>query len=120
MDSVEEKAAILERSEIFLGLSNEAIRQILTEVSCQTKVYGANQVLFTAGDIATEFYILEYGEVHLVLSYPIGAFENRVSAVVDTVCTGGSFGWSAIIAPHTYTISAVCSKPSGVLALDGK
>ena len=38
---------------------------------------------------------------------------------VDTVTKGDVFGWSALIAPHSRNMSAICTKRSTVIAVSG-
>lgn len=120
MDDIKEKVNVLRRSEIFLGLSNETLKNIVAEVTCHTKTYEANEVIFNAGDYAENLIVVEYGEVTLIVSHPLPDLHSEAKAEVDTVCAGGTFGWSSLIAPHTYTIGAICKEPAKVLALNGR
>ena len=45
---------------------------------------------------------------------------NVVTQVpVDTITKGDVFGWSSLVTPHSLTMSAICTKPSSVLVVDG-
>ena len=39
--------------------------------------------------------------------------------VVDRITTGGFFGWSAVVRPHFYVMSAICKEPSQVVIISG-
>lgn len=119
MDDIQRKLNVLRRSEIFLGLPNEALVEIINQVTCHIKTYEANKVLFNIGDMARELFIMEDGRIDLVLTYLSPDPKSQVKAIVDTIYTGGTFGWSALIAPYTYTIGASCVEPAKVLAING-
>lgn len=118
MEDTQEQINILRRSEVFLGLPNEALFKIVSQVNCHTRTCETDEVIFNAGDIAKEIFVLECGQVNLIISNPLPKL-SYVQAVMDTVYTGGTFGWSSLIAPYTYTVTARCVVATKVLAING-
>lgn len=113
------KIDILRRSEIFLGLPNEALEEIINEVTCAIKTFQVNEMVFDVGDLAPELFVVKEGKVDLILSHSAPDMQSQLRATIDTVCKGGTFGWSALIAPYTYTLSARCVEATKLLALNG-
>lgn len=75
--------------------------------------------VFSEANNAEELFVLEKGKValqmHLSVQQP--QFSRRIT--VDIVNKGEPFGWSAVVEPHRYTLTAICLEPSKVLAIDG-
>ena len=58
---------ILKRCEVFLGLDTDDLQKIVDLPSCQAKTYQTQEVIFRAGEDARQLYILEEGQVDLVM-----------------------------------------------------
>ena len=115
---LQELAQALRRSELFLELNDAQIRAIVTLPSCRLCDYRAQDVIFEQGQEARDLYVLIEGRVHLLLRAPLPS-STPVEDVVDLVTAGDFFGWSALVSPHIYTLSAVCVEPSRVIAIAG-
>ena len=114
--SVEET---LKRTEVFLGLDDSDLSKIAALPSCREGAYQPDGVIFSAGDEARHLYVLIEGEVDLVMEVPSRSKQAATKVVVDRITTGGFFGWSAIVEPHFYTMSAICKEPSNVVTISG-
>jgi len=90
----------LKRAELFLGLDNTDILRIATLPS-------------------TQVVVLRKGKVDLVMKTPQGYGQGEGTIVVDRITTGGCFGWSALVRPHRYVMSAVCHEASEVVTING-
>ncbi len=108
----------LKRAEVFLGLDDIALGKIAALPSCREELYSAGQVIFSAGDEARFLYVLSEGQVKLVASGSL-EFGQATKPTVDRITTGGLLGWSAVVEPHFYTMSAVCTEPSRIVAISG-
>lgn len=117
---IETKIEILKRAEIFLGLDDSRLRKIARLPSCCRQSYKRGDIIFREGDVAADLYILEEGEVNLVMKVPPGSPYPTGQAIVDRVTKGDIFGWSAVVAPYLLTLSACCTKDTKVLALKGE
>ncbi len=109
----------LKRAEVFLGLDDSDLSKIAALPSCREEAYQPEDVIFSAGDEAEYIYVLKEGQVDLVMDVPRKSKQAATKVVIDRITTGGLFGWSAIVEPHSRTMSAVCKKPSRVVVIKG-
>jgi len=109
----------LKRCELFLGLDDIELQEIVDLPSCIEKTHEAQKIIFEAGKEAKNLYILEEGRVNLVVKIPTGSSDLLEETVVRTITKGSVFGWSALVPPHVYTMSAICSQPSKVVVISG-
>jgi CRP-like cAMP-binding protein len=110
---------LLKRCEVFLGLDDSDLKKIAALPSWRRNTYSEGEFIFQENVVAKDFYILEEGEVRLVVEiYKEGV--NGVTRVpVDAITKGDVFGWSSLVTPHSLTLSAICVKPSSVLIVAG-
>jgi toluene monooxygenase system ferredoxin subunit len=105
---------------VFVGLDDSDLEKIASLPSWQRNTYGAGESVFRENDIAKDFYILEEGEVRLVVASRKGrGTKEPVRVSVDTITKGDVFGWSSLVAPHSRNMSAVCVRPSTILSITG-
>ncbi|MFC1933151.1 cyclic nucleotide-binding domain-containing protein, partial [Chloroflexota bacterium] len=97
----------LKRCELFLGLDNNDLQRIADLPSCQEKAYQSQGIIFEAGEDAKHLYVLEEGQVNLVVKIPAGSSHLPEQTLVHTITKGGIFGWSALVPPHIFTMSAM-------------
>jgi len=109
----------LKRAEVFLGLDDSDLEKIAALPSCREEAYEAEAGIFRAGDKAEYLYVLEEGQVDLVVDVLQWSREETRPTAIDIVTKGGFFGWSAVVRPHFYVMSAVCRKPSRVVVISG-
>jgi len=109
----------LKRAEVFLGLDDSDLSKIAALPSCREEAYQPEEVIFRAGDEAKHLYVLIEGEVDLVMEVPSRSNQAATKVVVDRITTGGFFGWSALVRPHFYVMSAICKEPSQVVIISG-
>lgn len=108
----------LKRAEVFLGLDDSQLKKIAALPSCREEAYQGEEVIFRAGDEAKYLYVLKEGQVDLVMEVPSTEPEAK-QIVVDRITKGGFFGWSALVRPHFYVMSAICKEPSKVVIISG-
>lgn len=110
---------VLRRCEVFVGLDDSDLKKIAALPSWRKNTYNEGEFIFRENVVANDFYVLEDGEVRLV----IGVYKEKVKGMmqvpVDTITKGDVFGWSSLVTPHYLTSSAVCVKPSTVLVVSG-
>jgi len=106
---------LIERSELFKGLSLEVLQEIVP--LCQEAEYPRGAILFEEGTPARHLYVMERGLVTLRIDTPAGGEKVMVTAIRDA---GEIFGWSAIIEPYTYTSTAVCLEPTRVVVIESQ
>lgn len=109
----------LRRAEVFLGLTDSEISLIATLPSSRQESYQSGHVLFSAGSEAEYVYLVEEGQIHIMVEIPSPG--NKPALVsVDVFNKGSLLGWSALVRPHIYILSAVCQKPSKVAMMSGR
>jgi CRP-like cAMP-binding protein len=97
----------------FEGLGDAQCTQIATLATIAH--FGADAYLAFEGRPALEFYLVREGEVVLQM------FAGDLGFVdVERVTAGGMIGWSWLIPPHEWQLSAVASGSAEVLAFDAK
>jgi len=109
----------LKRCELFLGLNNGDLQKIVDLPSCEEKACEAQEIIFETGKEAQHLYILEEGQVNLVVKIPTDSPHLLEQTVVRTITKGGTFGWSALVPPHVFTMSAISKTPSKVVVISG-
>jgi len=111
-------ADTLKRTEVFLGLDDGELDKIAALPSCREVSYEAGEVIIRAGEEARDLYVLKEGQVEVVMAVPVKADKAEV-VVIDVITKGGFFGWSALVRPHFYVMSAICSQRSTVVTISG-
>jgi len=110
----------LKRCEVFLGLNDEELLKIAELPSCEEKVYQSQEVIFKSGGDARHFFMVEEGQVNLVLRETSGRDQLPMQTVVRTITKGGTFGWSALVPPHVRILGAVARTQCKVLRIGGR
>ncbi len=102
----------LKQAELFDGFDDEGIRR-LSEIG-RPKTLRAGEYLFLLGEDAASFYVVVRGKVDLCFPMPVGGDIKDIS--VETVDTGQALGWSALVKPYRFTLSARATEPTEVLS----
>jgi toluene monooxygenase system ferredoxin subunit len=109
----------LRRCEVFVGLDDSDLEKVAALPSWRKETYKKGEFIFQENVAAKDFYILEDGEVRLVTGINKEDSSGVAQVPVDTITKGDVFGWSSLVAPHFLTLSAMCVKPSSILAVSG-
>lgn len=109
----------LKRAEVFLGLDDNELERIASLSSCREETYQPEDVIFKSKNQAKDLYIVSDGQVELVVRNTRASGETEKEVVVDRVSKGGLFGWSSLVKPHYYTLTAVCRKQTRLLVING-
>jgi CRP-like cAMP-binding protein len=102
----------LSESEVFEELGDDELTMVAQIARQETFEPGAR--IIAENDEAKDLYIVLQGRVAILIELGDGK-----QIVVDTVTKNGSFGWSAMVPPYTYTASAKCSEQTKVVAVPG-
>jgi CRP/FNR family cyclic AMP-dependent transcriptional regulator len=104
--------AALRRAAIFAGLPDTDVAQLVAVArgqQCRT-----DECLFLLGDHADRLYVVLRGRVEL--TFPL-SFDGVVRDVaVESKTPGSALGWSALVKPHRFTLSARAAEPSELAA----
>lgn len=102
---------LLRQVELFRDLGDEGVRRILA--IGRARALDAGQYLFLLGDNADEFYVVLRGTLDLCL--PIALRGTVKDITVESAGAGRAFGWSALVKPYRFTLSARATEPSEVV-----
>jgi CRP-like cAMP-binding protein len=88
--------------ELFAGLPDEHLCRL--GGLAERQVMAASTVLFRMGDVADKLYVLRRGRV--LLSLPLCIEDTDLDLTVDERVPPQLLGWSALVPPHTSTLTA--------------
>jgi CRP/FNR family cyclic AMP-dependent transcriptional regulator len=91
----------------------EKVAAIAVEESCE-----AGTSMYQKGDPARSLFLVRAGKIILVMENDMGPHRAPMQITVDVITQGESMGWSALVAPHIYTLGARCIDHVEVIALD--
>ncbi|MEM4724959.1 MAG: cyclic nucleotide-binding domain-containing protein [Candidatus Hadarchaeum sp.] len=107
----------LRTCELFSELTNEELEQMLP--FAREESYKAGTVMFSEGDEATTFYILQEGKVSLQYEIcPQPDYCQDATILLDK--PGDFMGWSSLVKPRRMTASGLCLTDVRLIAIDGK
>ncbi|MEK7866136.1 MAG: cyclic nucleotide-binding domain-containing protein [Planctomycetota bacterium] len=101
-------------AEVLEGLDGRCIEALAAAAEARTLDGG--ETLFRLGENATRLYVVGSGEVELTL--PISLESEARELRVETRGPRTTVGWSALIPPHRFTLSARAVGPSQVFGLE--
>jgi CRP-like cAMP-binding protein len=108
---------VIERCEFFRGLDKSYLVKIAS--LCQVQTYKPGEYVFCQGDSGEHLYIIADGHISLERSVDLGA--RKGNAVIGILGKGRILGcWSSLLGePHNLMSSAICQKPTEVVAVKG-
>jgi CRP-like cAMP-binding protein len=102
----------LRQAELFEGLSAGAIGHL--QAIGRVRTLRPGEYLFLLGDSASYVCVVLKGQVELCFPVSAGGVVRDIS--VETVGAGKTVGWSALVKPYRFTLSARAAEPSEVMA----
>jgi signal-transduction protein with cAMP-binding, CBS, and nucleotidyltransferase domain len=109
----------LKRAEVFLGLEDAQLEKIAALPSCRYLEFAPGDMVFRGGDPAVDLYVLDSGQINLVVEVKHRTRPGLYRVVIKKLTTGSFFGWSALTEPPQFLLSAFAGRPSKVLAING-
>lgn len=106
----------LRECQVFRRLTDEHLKKV--EGLCSREVYEAGGYIFRSGDTAESLFVLEEGKIALQLELPMRHAELRKRVTVDTIAKSEFFGWSSLVEPYVYTLTAICLRQATVLVIN--
>ncbi|HWS94958.1 MAG TPA: cyclic nucleotide-binding domain-containing protein [Candidatus Methylomirabilis sp.] len=88
--------------ELLIGLSSAEVEQVMALGTRITVPSGG--ALFKLGDPADRIFLVERGRIQLTLPMQVRGREEEI--LVEEKSPGQTVGWSALIPPHRFTLSA--------------
>jgi len=104
--------ATLRSAAIFADLQDTQVTQLLAVARSQQCRQG--ECLFLLGDHADRLYVVLSGRVELTFPLSFGGAVRDVP--VESKTPGGALGWSALVKPHRFTLSARAVETSELAA----
>lgn len=101
------------QQELLQGLSARDAEHLLSLATRIALPRGA--VLFQLGDLADSLYIVERGQ--LALTLPMQVLGREENVLIEERHPGQALGWSALIPPHKFTLTATAPFDAEVLAI---
>ena len=103
---------LLRSAELFAGLKGAELERL--SAIAQQRTLSAGDYLFLLGDEASWFYIVTSGRVDLCLPMPLRGELKEIA--IESVGAGEALGWSALVRPYRFTLSARATETSDVVA----
>jgi CRP/FNR family cyclic AMP-dependent transcriptional regulator len=104
------------QSDLLKGLSPDQATQVLSLGTRITLTSGAE--LFHMGTPADNLYLVSQGRIKLTLPMRIRGLQQDV--FVEERSPGETVGWSALIPPHQFTLTATAPLQTEVIAISGE
>lgn len=103
---------------LFQGLDDAQLAVLLP--LCSATMVAKDALLFQEGDPARFLYIVAQGKVALEMAVckPDGSLARP--ATIAVLGPGDAFGWSSLVEPHVFTLSARALEQCQVVCLEGK
>jgi CRP/FNR family cyclic AMP-dependent transcriptional regulator len=117
MDRTEMEMAV-KGCEFFKGLDKRHIEKVAN--LCHVETYEPGDYVFRQGDLGEHLYVIAEGHVFLERAVDLGPQKGSVG--IGLLGKGRVFGcWSTLLdEPHTLMSSALCQKPTTLVALKGE
>lgn len=87
---------------------------------CEIETWKEGDVFAHEGEPADRLRLVLLGKVALDKRIQLGSHGSVRRANVSIVGPGGPVGWSALVAPHVFTVSGICLEPCKFIALDAQ
>ncbi|MEJ2101463.1 MAG: cyclic nucleotide-binding domain-containing protein [Desulfobacterales bacterium] len=98
----------LENVEAFADLDDDQLTTI--QGCCEVADYKRGEKIFAAGDTSEYFWMVREGQINLTWDGSEGP--TLPESTITTLTEGMSFGWSGMVPPFKYRLSAHCASRS--------
>jgi CRP-like cAMP-binding protein len=105
------------RCRLFCELEEDILKRIAASVL--EKHYLSGEVIFRRGELAHELLVIQSGKVALQVSLPQAGAEEGRQVAVDMGVANDAVGWSSLVEPYVYTLTAVCVEETTAFSLGG-
>jgi CRP-like cAMP-binding protein len=103
----------MENADLLRGLPDGEAERVLALGKRMVLTTGAE--LFHLGDTADSIYVVSRGRLRLTLPMQVRSREEDI--LVEERSSGQTVGWSALIPPHRFTLTALAPLETEVIAL---
>lgn len=102
---------VLKDADLFAGFSVDGILR-LSEIG-RWRVLAPGEYLFLLGENADCLFVVASGMVDLCLPMTLGGIVKDIP--VESATPGSALGWSALVKPYRFTLSARAATPAEVI-----
>lgn len=102
--------------EVFEGLSQQALSRLVAVAESQA--YEEGEHPFLLGQEAEHVYVVRTGAVDMCL--PVSVHGEVEQVPIETKGPGSALGWSAIVSPYRFRLSARATEPCELAAFPRK
>jgi CRP-like cAMP-binding protein len=103
---------LLRQADLVEGMSPEQVRRL--SLLGRARTLPGGDYLFLLGDSAQHVCIVASGQVDLCFPIRIGGVMTDIT--VESVGSGKTVGWSALVKPYRFTLSARATEPTNLVA----
>jgi CRP/FNR family cyclic AMP-dependent transcriptional regulator len=103
---------LLRQAELVQGMSADQVRRLAVLGHLRNLPEG--EYLFLLGDAAQDLCVVVAGQMNLCFPIRIGGVTKNLT--VESVGAGKTVGWSALVKPYRFTLSARATEPTDVVA----
>jgi CRP-like cAMP-binding protein len=101
----------LSKTDLVQGLSADRVRRL--ETFCRLRRLRNGEYLFLLGDTAQYLSVVVEGRIDLCFPMHYGGTVKDVT--IESVGSGQTVGWSALVKPYRFTLSARAVEPAQVM-----
>ena len=98
----------LEDVDAFSDLDDDQLATV--QECCEVAKFKRGETIFAAGQVPEYFWLVLDGEVNLIWDAPEGP--AMPEDTISTLTEGMPFGWSSLVPPNQYRLSAHCASRS--------
>lgn len=102
---------VFKDSDLFQGFTLDDIERL--SAIGHSQILAAGDYLFLLGDNAERLYVVSSGTVELCLPMSLRGIVKDIR--VESATAGRALGWSALVKPYRFTLSARASEPTEVV-----
>ncbi len=108
---------ILKKSDLFGAMDSAHLNKVATY--SRSISYRSGDMIFKEGEKASELYILTDGRIALEMEVKPVPNRPAIPTALEVVSKDEFFGWSALVEPYVFTLSARCMTPCTTVAIKG-
>ena len=108
--------SVLKEFTFFKDLNDEQLTK-LTALATEES-YPAGVQMYQKGDAAKGLFMITSGKVILFMENYVGPHKPPMQVTVDIITKGESMGWSSIVEPYLYTLSALSIEDVKLIMFD--
>lgn len=105
--------ASLGKADLLRGLSKEDVTKF-AGVATPHETLRAGEYLFLLGDAADRLFLVVEGKMDLCFPLALGGVTKDIS--IELAGPGDTLGWSALVKPHRFTLSARAAEPTRLVS----